>query len=155
MRISYIVFLIFGATLILPTSHAQTFVPLWENARTNEPTLQASRASLAAATERTTQAIAALRPQLSATYSQNQNVRDYQQTQPKSDTRQKFGSTNSAINLTQPIWRSASGHTWSQAEESQRQALHQLASTEQELAAKFVASKPFKYLKFELKPKVI
>ncbi len=140
MKISYLVVLILGATFILPTSYAQSFVTLWENARTNEPTLQASRASLAAASERTSQAIAALRPQLSATYSQNQNARDYQQTQPKSDTQQQFDSATSAINLTQPIWRSASRHTWSQAEESQRQALHQLAGTGQELATKFLSS---------------
>jgi outer membrane protein TolC len=103
MKTSHLVVLILGATLLLPTSRAQSFVALWENARANEPTLQASRASLTAATERTTQAKAALRPQLSATYSQNQNVRDYQQTQPKSDTQQQFESTTSAINLTQPV----------------------------------------------------
>ena len=140
MKISIIVASMLWVVQASLPSHAQPLVVLWENARANEPTLQASRASLAAASERTTQAIAALRPQLSASYSKNKNVRDYQQTQPKSDTQQQYDSATSAINLTQPIWRSANRHTWSQAEDNQRQALHQLASTEQELAAKFLSS---------------
>ena len=126
--------------LISPPSHGQSFTEIWTNARSYEPTLQASRASHTAAVERTHQAIAALRPQLSATYAQNQNVRDYQQTQPRSNTQQQFESTTSAIYLTQPIWRSANWHAWSQTKESQRQALHQVDSTEQELAARFLSS---------------
>jgi len=131
---------ILWAALMSPVSHAQSFTEMWKNARAYEPTLQASHASHTAAVERTNQAIAALRPQLSASYSHNQNVRDYQQTQPSSDTQQQFDSATSTVSLTQPIWRSASWHSWNQAKESQSQALHQLGSTEQELAARFLSS---------------
>lgn len=124
-----------------PNAQAQSFLTIWQTTRANEPTLQASRFNLVAAEERTTQAAAALLPQLSATYSKNQNLRNYQQVQePSTVTQEHFGTTTSAVNLTQPLWRSASRHAWTQAEDGQRQARHQLAGTEQELATRFITT---------------
>ena len=122
--------------------HAQSLRVAWENARANEPTLQASKASLEAAEARTTQAYGALLPQLSATFSTNRNKRDYQQIQATGNTEslQKFGTTASALNLTQPLWRRANLASWSQAEDGQSQARHQVAATEQDLVGRFITA---------------
>lgn len=114
----------------------------WANALANEPTLQASRASLEATQERTAQAFGALLPQLNLTFSTNRNRRDYQQVQTTgtTDSLQRFGTTGSAVNLTQPIWRRANLVAWAQAQDSQGQALHQVAATEQDLLGRFITA---------------
>lgn len=133
--------IVLSATAISPSSQAQSLQKVWQNTLANEPTLQASRASLIAAQERTNQASAALLPQLNATWSKNENWRDYQQVQSTAtDTQERFGTSASTLNLTQPLWRSASRHAWTQAEDSQGQALHQLVATEQDLIARFITT---------------
>jgi outer membrane protein len=120
---------------------AQSLTRIWETTRANEPTLQAAKANLTAAEERTRQALGAMLPQLSATWSKNKNQRNYQQVQANAATsNEKFGTTASAVNLTQPLWRRANKFARTQAEDSQEQVFHQLAATEQDLMARFIAA---------------
>lgn len=133
--------IVVSATVISSSCQAQSLQKIWQKTVANEPTLQASRASLVAAEERTNQARGALLPQLNATWSKNQNWRDYQQVQSTAaDTQDQFSTSASSLNLTQPLWHSASRHAVTQAEDSQGQAHHQLAATEQDLVARLMTT---------------
>jgi outer membrane protein len=114
---------------------------LLDLARSSEPTYLGAKTNVAAANARTSQAIGALLPQLSASGNTNANERAYHTRDANIPTTKDGYNSNAAqISLTQPIWRYANIATWQQAEAVAVQAQHQLAGAEQELFAKLVAA---------------
>jgi outer membrane protein len=126
---------------------AQGFTDAWQRALATEPALQAARASRTAAGERTSQARAALLPQLDATANRFLNRRAFVQNtrnpitdEPSPEVGERYFSRTAQINITQPLWRPQNWATLAQARESEQQAYWQALATEQELHGKFVTA---------------
>ena len=126
---------------------AQSLGEAWERALATEPALQAARASRTAAEERTSQARAALLPQIDANANRNLNRRTFVQNtqnpftgEPSPEVGERYYSRTAQLNITQPLWRPQNWATLSQARESEQQAYWQALATEQDLHGKFVAA---------------
>lgn len=131
-------FLSLSLLLLAAHASAQTFREAVELARTTEPVFLATKATTAAAQERTKQAAAGLLPLVNATASTNTNRRDYHQVGDSFiDT---YNSNSAEFRLTQPLWRRANVFALRQAETAASQAEYQLVAAEQELLSKLVTS---------------
>jgi len=120
---------------------AQTFAPLLELARSNEPAYLGVKTNLEAAKARTGQAIGALLPQVSITASTNANHREYHtRDSPILPAEDRYNSHSAQVSVTQPLWRYASIAGWQQAAAVEAQVTHQMAAADQELVVRLATA---------------
>lgn len=103
-------------------------------ARRTDPAFLSVQANLTASRARSSQALANLMPQLSATANTTENRRNYEvrdSSLPSTDD--VYNSNNAQLSLTQPLWRRASWIARTQAKLAVGQAGHQSAAATQEL----------------------
>jgi outer membrane protein len=114
---------------------ALTLAEAIERARQSDPTYLSAQAGLTASQERSSQALGALLPQVTASGNTTANRRNYETRdnpfiQPADD---KYNSKGYQAQLTQPLWRRANWIALIQSNAAVSQADAQLAAAEQEL----------------------
>lgn len=106
-----------------------------ERARHNDPTYLSAQADLDVSRERYDEALASLRPQISASASTGYNRRDYVQFSTIANTSflEKYNSNSAQLNLTQPLWHHADKIAVTQADLAVAQSGYQLMAASQDL----------------------
>lgn len=118
---------------------AQTLLELWERTQKNEPSLQSAQAQLRAVLERENQAFAQFFPQINLSANTTQNHRDYQQLGPlPSNSKDRYNSHGSQINITQALWKKVNSASYNQATTNALQARLQYLASEQDLMGKLI-----------------
>ena len=103
-------------------------------ARSNDPVFLSAYANQSASGERSSQALASLLPQISATASSTSNRRVYEvMNSAQSVSEDVYNSNAAQLSLTQPLWRHANWIARSQAEAAAAQAYYQGIAAEQDL----------------------
>lgn len=113
-----------------------------ERAIHNDPTYLSAQADLDVSRERYVEALASLRPQISASASTSYNRRDYVQFSTIANTSflENFNSNSVQLNLTQPLWHHADKIAVTQADLAVSQAGFQLMAANQDLLMRLAQS---------------
>lgn len=103
-------------------------------ARQSDPTFLSAQASLSASQQRSSQALGALLPQITATANTTGNRRDYvTRDSPVPPSDDGYNGKGGQVSLTQPLWRRSNWIALSQSNVAVSQADYQLAAAEQDL----------------------
>lgn len=107
-------------------------------ARTNDPVFLSAQADLDASRARSSQAVAKLLPQISATANTTGNNRNYEvRGSNQSSTIDRYNSNGAQLSMTQPLWHHNDWIAATQADNNVSQATYQLAAAEQDLLLRF------------------
>ena len=100
----------------------------------NDTVFLSARANLLATRARSSQAVANLLPQVSATANTTYNHRDYDVRDSSQDSAvDHYNSNGAQLSATQPLWHHANWIAVTQADKNASQAAYQLAAAEQDL----------------------
>ncbi|WP_162084661.1 TolC family outer membrane protein [Sulfuriferula nivalis] len=128
-----LILITFNFVVIYPAS-ALSLKDAVSLAEINDPVFLSAQANLLATQARSSQAVANLLPQISATANTTGNHRNYQvRDGSQSSAVDNYNSNGAQLSATQPLWHHANWIAVTQADKNASQATYQLAAAEQDL----------------------